>query len=109
VQTTLSILDQIFPQGLGGHRLILAPQQKSLDLRLFLRQRGYKLYDEIVIMEKRRFREILILEQEGEDISSFGEKILERQDPLSQAFKSYLETYYEAIRKSRDRYSGSVF
>lgn len=93
----ISIIEGLFESGIKGHRLILACQQKTQDLRLYLQRRQFMLVDEMVVLENGRFREIIAVGAEGSAISLYGERFRSRPDPISQAFMLYLEQYYAKI------------
>lgn len=102
-QTIVKILDGLFPSGLGEHRLIISSQQKTQDLRFYLRTRDFRLIDEQVILEKGRFREVLTLGSEGDLVTLYGEKYQQRSDPVSQAFVLHLHYYYLKIQEAKEQ------
>lgn len=101
IQTCMAIIAALFPHGLGPHRLILAPQQKSQLLRKFLMNRNYRLFDESVTVERKRFREIIVVESEGEKIDLYGHRFRSRGDTDSIAFVQHLDEYYAKIRQKK--------
>ena len=110
IQTMMVIIKQIFSQGLGPHRLILGPQQKSQVLRLFLSHASYRLVAEEVVWEAGRFRELIIIEAAGDPISLYGDHFAQSSNPLELEFAAYLTDYYKTIdlRKSRGRHQKGV-
>ncbi|RZA11377.1 MAG: hypothetical protein EOP10_33170 [Proteobacteria bacterium] len=101
IQTCISIISAVFPQGLGQHRLIIAPQQKSQVLRKFLMDRNFRLFDETVTVERQRFREIIVVESEGDTIDLYGHRFRTRTDAESLAFVRHLDQYYAEISKKK--------
>jgi tRNA (adenine22-N1)-methyltransferase len=101
IPCAIRILNALFPDGMGVHRLIIAPQQKTPPLRAYLRDRGYRLISEEVLLERGRFREILVLAADGQEIAPQAEAYAERADPLAQAFVRYLSADQENIARSR--------
>ncbi len=103
VQTMIDIMAAIFSEGLSQHRLILGCQQKTQELRFYLRRRGFKLVDEDVVLENGRFREILVLEGQGEEVTLYGERYRQRSDTTSKAFVLYLQNYYAKIQVAKNQ------
>lgn len=94
VTTIVSIVAALFPEGLGSHRLILSPQQDSLPLRWFLREKGLKLAHESVVEERGRYREILHIGAEGVDV---GEEFLADDDKAAKDYREHMRKYREQI------------
>ncbi len=98
VTTIVSILSALFPSGLGEHQLILSPQQDSLPLRWYLREKNYRLLRELAVEERGRFREILHIASEGQEVE---ENFQSEDDESSRAYKAWLNDYRAKIAKSR--------
>ncbi len=98
VTTIVSIISALFPNGLGEHQLILSPQQDSLPLRWYLKEKGYGLLDEIAVEERGRFREILHIGAKGRPIE---EDFQNESDACSRRYKSWLKDYREKIEGNR--------
>lgn len=101
VNLMINILDGLFPQGLGEHRLILAPQKNSLPLRAYLRQRGFRLFDETVVKEKGRYREILVIEKDGEEVELMGNRFGNEKDGIARDFHEHFVTFHRTILRQR--------
>lgn len=109
IRTIEKIIRNLFSAGLGSHRLILGPQQKSQGLRCLLKSLSFGLVHEDVVWEAGRFRELIIVESKGEPISLFGDRFEQSEDPTAKRFASYLQNYYAAIAarqlQSRSKFS----
>jgi tRNA (adenine22-N1)-methyltransferase len=101
IPCTIRILGALFPDGIGPHRLIIAPQQKTPPLRAYLRDRGFRLLSEEVLLERGRFREILVVAAEGQEIAVQAETYAERADPVAQAFFEHLREDRETIARMK--------
>jgi tRNA (adenine22-N1)-methyltransferase len=100
VTTMVTIIAALFPTALADHRLILSPQQDSLPLRWFLDDRRFGLVDEFVVMEKGRFREILVIEAQGH---ALGEAFAAERDELSRRYGSWLRNYRRRIAAKKSQ------
>jgi tRNA A22 N-methylase len=102
IRTIVMIIQTLFPQGLGSHRLILCPEKNSLELRTFLRAQAFGLVAEDVVMEATRFREIIVLEEKGGPIHLLGEGYADRQDSQVQNFVASLRAWHSSVTKKRE-------
>ncbi|MFW7378530.1 MAG: tRNA (adenine(22)-N(1))-methyltransferase TrmK [Oligoflexus sp.] len=98
-KTIETILRGIDPQNCGDFRLILAPLKIAYPLRQFLRERHWKLVAEELVLEKGRFRELIILERQGEEVSDFGRQIW--QQPFAADYLRFLSELYR-LRRQRN-------
>lgn len=102
IRTIVTIIRELFPNGLGPHRLILCPEKNSLELRSFLQTQCLGLVAEDVVMEAERFREIIVLEEKGGPIHLLGEGYAGRRDPHVQNFVNSLRAWHAAVTKKRE-------
>lgn len=102
IRTIVTIIRELFPKGLGPHRLILCPEKNSLELRSFLQMQSLGLVAEDVVMEAERFREIIVLEEKGGPIHLLGEGYTGRRDPHVQNFVESLRAWHAAVTKKRE-------
>lgn len=98
VTTVASIVSALFPKVLGEHRLILSPHQDSTPLRWFLRDKGFRLQSESVVKERGRYREMIVVESNGDVI---GEVYANSSDELSREYIAWLAAYRVQIEKIR--------
>ncbi len=103
IQTTIAIIAALVPDDLRNHRLILAPQQASEALREYLRKRGWGLIAERVVEERGRFREVIVIEKSGKEVSAYGESFADQDDPVARRFAKHSARYYERLRSLRGR------
>ncbi len=102
IRTIVTIIRELFPHGLGPHRLIICPEKNSLELRSFLQTQSLGLVAEDVVMEAERFREIIVLEEKGGPIHLLGEGYAGRRDPHVQNFVNSLRAWHAAVTKKRE-------
>ena len=98
VTTIVSIISALFPETLGQNRLILSPQQDSLPLRWYLRDRGFGLVEEHVVLERGRYREMLVIEAKGAEV---GEAFVSEEDEEARAYQRWLEAYRQTIAERK--------
>lgn len=102
IRTIVTIIRELFPDGLGPHRLIICPEKNSLELRSFLQTQRLGLVAEDVVMEADRFREIMVLEAKGGPIHLLGEGYAGREDPHVQNFVASLRAWHAEVTKKRE-------
>lgn len=100
ITTVVSLISALFPEHLGRHRLILAPQQSTIPLRWYLQERGFGLIEEKVVKERGRFREILVIEAEGLPIP---EHYRAEKDELDREYKAWLAKYLHSIAEAKEK------
>lgn len=100
-KTIVTIMQNLFPKGLGPHRLILSPEKNSNDLRRYLRDRGMGLVTDDVVMDGRRFREIIVIEAKGIAIPCMGEGFADRDDETVRNFIAALRIWRESVAQGR--------
>jgi len=102
IRTIVTIISELFPQGLGPHRLIICQEKNSFELRSFLKAKAFGLVAEDVVMEAGRFREIMVLEEKGGPIHLMGEGYVGREDAPVQNFVASIRAWHAAVTKKRE-------
>ena len=83
------LIKDIIDKGLNkitNQKLILEPNNKQYELRLFLNQNGFKIIDEYSLIDQNKYYEIIIAIKDNEKLSDFelkyGPILLKKRDEV---------------------------
>lgn len=77
-RTIEAILHSLFAKTPMNHRLILSPIKTCERLREYLSEQGWGLFHEEIMVERGRFRELIVVEKTGRKIEPFGSFLFQK-------------------------------